>query len=288
MAVIISSTNYNNQNCEVTIYSPTGNTLPYTSATTINIGSKTIPFTYTSDTISEEYGIFSCNFTGYNSTCEVTQLTPPDGDGNRYRTIKIGDQVWMAENLKTTKFRDGTPLDNASPVDNATWTGATGPTTRYWAYVNTTFTNSANTETYGLVYNQYAVTGSTSGSTDNVNLCPSGWHVPNSTEFTTLNTYLLGFSGTPFNLGDVGTQMKSPTLWTPSGGIPTGTNSSGFDGRPAGTRFNSTGSYANISLFAYYWSITAGVIRRLYYDFTLFGQNSIDSRYGFSVRCLRN
>ena len=106
MSVEIRSTNYNGQNAVVTLYSSTGATIPYTSATTISLGVQTIPFTYSSATISNEYGIFSCNFTGYSKTCIINQQTPPDGDGNRYKTIKIGNQIWMSENLKTTKFQD--------------------------------------------------------------------------------------------------------------------------------------------------------------------------------------
>ena len=96
MSVEIRSTNYNGQNAVVTLYSSTGATIPYTSATTISLGVQTIPFTYSSATISNEYGIFSCNFTGYSKTCIINQQTPPDGDGNRYKTIKIGNQIWIS------------------------------------------------------------------------------------------------------------------------------------------------------------------------------------------------
>jgi len=271
MSVSITSSNYSGRTATVTLYSSTGNTLPYTSATTISLGSQTIPFTYSSTTISNEYGVFSCFFSSFNKTCIVTQQTPPDGDGNVYPIIKIGTQVWMRENLKTTKFRDGTPLDNVAQVSSATWAAANGPTTRYWALVNGT---AANTQTYGLGYNQFAVTGSTVSGADNVNLCPTGWHVPTDAEFSTLNTFLGA---------NAGTQMKSTTLWSSGNG----TNSSGFDGRPPGYR-DTYGTWYGLSQYGYWWSSSSSVYWRLYFNLSTFGRIVDDARLGFSVRCLRN
>lgn len=273
MSVQITSTNYNGQSANVTLFSSTGNTIPYTSANAISLGVQTIPFTYSSSTISNEYGHFSCNFTSFGNTCVINQQTPPDGDGNRYKIIKIGTQVWMSENLKTTKFQDGTPLDNIAQVNNATWAVANGSTTQYWALVNGT---TANTQTYGLVYNQFAVTGSTVGGAANNNLCPSGYHVPTSSEFSTLNTFL--------GAGTAGTQMKSTTLWA-SGS--SGTNSSGFNGLPPGYR-NTDGSLINFSLYGYFWTTSSGFHWFLNYNVTTFFQGTNSSLYGFSVRCLRN
>lgn len=272
MSVSITSSNYNGQTATVTLYSSTGNTLPYTSATTISLGSQTIPFTYSSATVSNEYGVFSCFFPSFNKTCIVNQQTPPDGDGNVYKTIKIGTQVWMSENLRTTKFRDGTPLNNVAQVSNATWTAANGPTTKYWALVNGT---TANTQTYGLVYNQFAVTASTVSGADNVNLCPTGWHVPTDAEFSTLNTFLGA---------NAGTQMKSTTLWASGGN---GTNSSGFNGRPAGYRIAS-GAWGNLSQYGYWWSSSSSVNWNLDFSNSAFNRTVPDARVGFSVRCIKD
>lgn len=271
MPIRITSTNYNSQVANVTLYSPTGNTIPYTNATTISLGNQTIPFVYSSTTVSNEYGIFSCNFTGFSKTCIINQKTPVDGDGNTYNTIKIGTQVWMSENLRTTKFQNGTPLDNVAEVNNTTWAAANGSTTRYWALVNG---SSGNTATYGLIYNQFAVLGSTVGGAANSNLCPSGWHVPTSAEFSTLVT-TLGVNP--------GTQAKSTTLWSSGNG----TNSSGFNGIPSGSRDN-TGSLFGFNFFAYVWTISSGVFQRLDFNSTSITQLSTDSRSGFSVRCLRD
>lgn len=273
MSVSITSSNYSGQIATVTLYSSTGNTLPYTSATTISLGSQTIPFTYSSTAISNEYGVFSCFLPSFNKTCIVNQQTPPDGDGNVYQIIKIGTQVWMRENLKTTKFRDGTPLDNVAQVGNSTWAAANGPTTRYWALVNGT---TANTQTYGLIYNQFSVTASTIGSTDSVNLCPTGWHIPTDAEFSTLNTFLGA---------NAGTQMKSTTLWQSSGN---GTNSSGFDGRPAGTRTQS-GASGEFSQTNYFWVTNSSVYWYLYFTLSTFSRGlGADTRFGFPVRCIKD
>jgi uncharacterized protein (TIGR02145 family) len=277
MSVQITSTNYNNQSANVTLFSSTGNTIPYTSASTISLGVQTIPFTYSSATISDEYGVFSCNFTGYSKTCIINQQTPPDGDGNTYDTIKIGNQIWMSENLKTTKYQDGTPLDNTGQTTNDVWAVASASgSTKYWALVNGT---TANTQTYGLVYNQFAVTGSTTEATANVNLCPSGWHVPTSAEFSTLVTTL----GT-----NPGTQAKSTTLWNTSTGYIPGTNSSGFNGLPPGARNYTDGNWLNFSSHGYFWTTSSGVSRLLNFTITSFVQLTYSSLYGFSVRCLRN
>lgn len=278
MPLEINSSNYHNKSANVTLYHPTGDTVTYTSATQTDLGTQTIPYSYTGSPETLEYGVFSFNFTGFSKTCIINQQTPPDGDGNRYKIIKIGTQVWMSENLKTTKFQDGTLLSNVSEVTNTTWAAANG-STKYWALVNGI---TANTQTYGLVYNQFAVTGSTVGGAANNNLCPSGYHVPTSAEFTTLNMSLGGSN--PSGGGTVGTQMKSTILWNSSGN---GTNSSGFNGLPPGYR-NTVGSWGVFSIDGYFWTTSSGSYWYLNYNVTTFVQGTDSSLYGFSVRCLRN
>ena len=100
-----------------------------------------------------------------------------DVDGNMYKTTQIGTQLWTAENLKTTKFNDGTPISNVT--DNTKWESLSTP--GYCWYNNDEATYKG---TYGALYNWYAV------KTDK--LCPSGWHVPSNDEWNTLITYLGG------------------------------------------------------------------------------------------------
>jgi uncharacterized protein (TIGR02145 family) len=272
MAVQITSLNYSGQTGEVTLYLPTGSTVTYTSATTINLGVKTMPFQYEASDITWEYGVFSIYFSATTKTCTVSEITPPDGSGNTYKTIKIGNQIWMSENLKTTKFQDGTFL-NSSFVSNATWAAASGSTTQYWTLVNT---SSNNTAIYGLLYNEFAITGSTIGSTASTNLCPSGWHIPTNDEFATLNTFLDANTTTQLKL-------KSTTVWTSING----TNSSGFNGVPAGFR-SSSGGFNSFNQVAYFWTTNFNTYWRLANFNTTFTNGTFDSRYGLSVRCLKD
>lgn len=275
MSVLVISTNYSGQTANVTLYSSTGNTIPYTSANSISLGTQTLPFTYSSSTVSNEYGVFSCFFISSNKTCTTSQVTPPDGDGNVYKTIKIGNQIWMSENLRTTKFRDGTPLDNVTSVSDSDWSTADVLNKKYWALVNGT---TANTQTYGLVYNQYAVTGSTQGSANNVNLCPSGWHVPTSDEFFTLHLHLT--TATPS-----APKLKSTTLW----GVEfssNGTNSSGFNATPAGVRLEN-GSWYGISDYTGWWTTVAQTNWQIPSD-DVFASSNDGEKIGFCVRCIKD
>ena len=181
MAVLIQTTNYSGQTASVTLYAPTGHTIPFNSpsGTSINLGEQVLPFIYQDTNPAMEYGVFSLYFSGANKTCEASQLTPPDGDGNRYNTIRIGNQVWMAENLRTTKFQDGSPVYFAN--DDGSWS-ASADTTPLYTFVNN---NSGNTEIHGLLYNHQAVRFSTSANTT-TNICPVGWRVPTQVDFQSL------------------------------------------------------------------------------------------------------
>ena len=103
--------------------------------------------------------------------------TVKDIDGNTYKTIQIGSQVWMAENLKVTHYRNGDSIDNIPDFD--TWNAATKGAWCY--YANADYLDAA----YGKLYNWYAVN-------DSRGLCPTGWHVPSYDEWVTLANYLGG------------------------------------------------------------------------------------------------
>ena len=155
-------------------------------------------------------GITSVVFNNAN-----TYGTMTDQNGNIYKTITIGTQTWMAENLRVTKYRNGDPIPNVT--DNAAWAALT--TGAYCSYANTT--DKDKIATYGLLYNWFTVT-------DSRNIAPAGWHVPTNDEWETLTTFL-GGAGAGGQMKETGT-----THWlSPNTGA---TNESGFSGTPAGAR----------------------------------------------------
>ncbi|MFH0841473.1 MAG: FISUMP domain-containing protein [Bacteroidota bacterium] len=203
-------------------------------------------------------------FTVYNWILD----TVTDYDGNTYYTIKIGTQVWMAENLKTTKYNDGTFIPNVT--DNASWEALTTPA--YCWYNNA----SSYKVPYGALYNWYTViTGK---------LCPTDWHIPNDIEWSTLTTYLGGESIAGNKLKEAGT-----THWrSPNTGA---TNESGFTALPSGLR--QSGFSSNISWDGVWWSITeysiaAANYRSMNYDYIGVFITHDYKFFGYSVRCVKD
>lgn len=146
----------------------------------------------------------------------VSYGTMTDQDGNMYKTVTIGTQTWMAENLRTSKYQDGTAIPNV--IDNTAWIALT--TGAYCNYNNTESTDTI--ATYGRLYNWYA-------ATDSRNIAPVGWHVPTDAEWTTLTTYLGGVTVAGSKMKETGT-----THWiSPNTGA---TNESGFTALPSGVR----------------------------------------------------
>lgn len=205
------------------------------------------------------------------STCggcgDSTSVT--DIDGNEYPIVQIGDQCWTAENLKTTRFADGSVIPNVTSVDS--WINLSTP-----AWCN--YENSpANDITYGKLYNWFTVA-------DPRNVCPTGWHVPTDAEWTVLTDYLGG--------QDVaGGKMKTTSGWqSPNTGA---TNESGFSGLPGGFRYDYGGDFGSIGYYGYWWSssessASAAWYRFLFYNNDYASRNSSYKQGGFSVRCLRD
>ncbi len=192
--------------------------------------------------------------------------TVTDVDGNKYETVRIGDQVWMKENLKVSHYQNGDPI--ATNLSNDKWAKTTSGA---FAIFNN---DDANNIKYGKLYNWYAVV-------DKRNVCPVGWHVPSDQEWTTLANYLGGENV-------AGGKMKARTGWnSPNIGA---TNESGFSGLPGGLRFND-GTYGNIGYYGYWWSSTEYSTTYAWYRFLNY-TNGYSSRFnsnrqnGFSVRCL--
>jgi uncharacterized protein (TIGR02145 family) len=194
-----------------------------------------------------------------------------DIDGNVYHTVKIGTQCWMVENLKTTHYADGSPIENIS--DSTQWANIYNNnllTPAYCDYYN----NPDNGTTYGHLYNWYAVNNP-------AGLCPVGWHIPTDSEWTVLTNYLGG-------VDVAGGAMKATTLWeAPNTGA---TNSSGFAGLPDGDR-DSNGSFSNFGNYGIWWSSTENGtalawLRDLYYYYAVVLSGVDNKTFGFSVRCV--
>jgi len=202
-----------------------------------------------------------------------------DGDGNVYTTITIGTQIWMKENLKTTKYNDGTPIPEVT--DNYEWNTLNSP--GYCWYNNDP---PENKDTYGALYNWFAV---------NTNkLCPIGFHVPSNSEWHQLILFLdPDASDSSYESKIAGGMLKeSGTVhWaSPNNGA---TNETGFTGLPGGYR-NFDGRFYDIGAVGSWWSSTLNVnvpilalSRNLVYSNYVMG-NGEHVLAGLSVRCLRD
>ncbi len=195
-----------------------------------------------------------------------------DIEGNVYNTIEIGNQTWMAENLKTATYNDGTTIPLITN-DNQ-WINLTTP--GYCWYNNDAGTNK---NTYGAIYNFYTInTGK---------LCPSGWHVPTDGEWTILSDYLGGDSIAGGKLKEAGT-----THWTyPNTGA---TNESNFWALPGGVRVAWDGLFYARYEFAGWWTASEMSSNHAYgrflnYDEVAVSKNEwVSKAYGYSVRCIKD
>ncbi|MCX6233151.1 MAG: fibrobacter succinogenes major paralogous domain-containing protein [Bacteroidetes bacterium] len=198
-----------------------------------------------------------------------------DIDGNVYQTVIIGTQVWMVENLKTTKYNDGTPIPLVT--DGTNWWNHTP---EYCWYNN----DIANKEIYGALYNWFAVDTASNGGK---NIAPIGWHVPTEAEWTILTTYLGGDSLVGGKLKEKGTiHWLSPNT--------SATNESGFTALPGGYR-EYTGSFYYIGDSGYWWSSSNHELyaqdawcRHMNYYYSYAGRAYYGKQYGFSVRCVKD
>jgi uncharacterized protein (TIGR02145 family) len=213
---------------------------------------------------------------------DLTYGTISDIDGNTYKTIQIGEQEWMAQNLAATKYNDGTaiPLETSS----SGWSNLTTPA--YCWYNNDEATYKAD---YGALYNWYVV--------ETGKLCPTGWHVPTDAEWKELELYL-GMSQSELDAGgsrgtDEGGKLKETgtTHWNYPNTATT--NESGFTAVPGGCRYGSDGSFDLIGLNGAWWSASKYFSSRAWYrlmsnDYGLITRSTYTKNYGFSIRCLRD
>lgn len=189
-----------------------------------------------------------------------------DNDDNVYNTITIGTQAWMAENLKTTKFNDGTVIPFLP--DMTAWIDSTS--SGYCWYNNDSLV-------YGALYNWYAVNTS--------KLCPTGWHVPSDTEWSLLTTYIGGESTAGAKLMEEGNvHWQTPNY--------SQTNETGFTALPGGYR-STAGTYNSIRRYGYWWTSTEyssayAYCRSILYSYAYVDRSNTGKEGGFSVRCVKD
>jgi uncharacterized protein (TIGR02145 family) len=219
--------------------------------------------------------------TGYGTQVQFTTASPPafpvyDIDGNGYDTVHIGTQIWLKQNLRTTKYNDGSPIPQYTT--NSTWVSLS---TGGMCWYNN---DSANYATiYGALYNWYSTNSSTNGGK---NICPFGWHVPYTNDFTELANYLGGV-----NIAGGKLKLADTVFWSsPNTGA---TNVSNFSALAAGERDAHTGHFEDMGQYTHFWSNSSFSASNSYY-LGLSYSNSIaditynNKEYGWSVRCVKD
>lgn len=239
----------------------------FTSTITGLLGGKTYYVrAYATNSTGTSYG----NAVKFTTIAAATSYL--DNDGNAFQSVNIGTQTWMAENLKSTKYRTGESISNVS--DPTDWSKATFGA---WCYYN----NEAANVTYGKLYNWTAVK-------ETRNIAPLGWHIATDEEWTTLINHLGGEADAYAKLKETGN-----THWNNSNLIAT--NVTGFTALPGGYR-SSTGTFANIGYYGYWWSATENLssdpisarYRYMNADNVIVQRDYQNKGYGYSIRCVKD
>ncbi len=192
-----------------------------------------------------------------------------DADGNAYPIVNIGKQVWMSENLKTTKFNDGKEI--ALVTDEKIWKALKTPA---YCYLKN---DIENMEVYGALYNWFTV--------NTKKLCPKGWHVPSDTEWGTMISFLGSANNAGNKLKETGTEHWKNIL-------STATDEFGFKALPGGMRSDSGVFPAFANSYSVWWSTTGSNLyaynRGLYFESSRTYRGYEPMRSGFSVRCIKD
>lgn len=181
-------------------------------------------------------------FMAYGCEKDDKVTTIADIEGNVYKTVTIGNQTWMAENLKTTKYLDNTLIPVVT--DTTAWSGLITAACSWYR------NDAANKAQYGVMYNWFAVqTGK---------LCPAGWHVPSDSDYNDLELYL-GIKPSEVNVWgwrgtSQGAQLKGSAGWPDP--VNSNTNTSGFSALPGGYRQGAHGTFNGLGLIAIFWTST--------------------------------
>jgi uncharacterized protein (TIGR02145 family) len=215
----------------------------------------------------------------FESNAQESSDPLKDIDGNVYKTVKIGTQIWLAENLKTARYSDSTEIPYV--INDTAW--AELKTAAYCWYNNAI----ANKSEYGALYNWYAV---------NTNkLCPTGWHVPGKDDWTTLAVYVNENGG---KLKDVGPIRWNNPKYNPNIGA---TNESGFTALLGGFR-SGEGAFHSIRQAGSWWSASDCIECDTYPELKLndawhislgakssgYGNQHDNKSYGYSIRCMKD
>jgi len=207
-----------------------------------------------------------------------------DVDGNGYDTVRLGNQVWLKQNLKTTCYRNGDSLKNETDAMNWTNTRA-----GIYCYYNN---SKSNADTFGCLYNFYAIK-------DSRNICPEGWHIPGTAEWDSLFSYLIK-NNYGFNSGgeDIAKSLATTYGWI-SENTTSGTvghdqefnNLAGFSAPPSGKRI--VGKFGEKGETSNYWSSTIYYTYSAYYfslsyKYSYISRNTSPLFSGFSIRCIKD
>ena len=216
-------------------------------------------------------GLFLMLFTvGCEKDQGSDEITVTDYDGNVYHGVKIGNQVWMKENLAVTHFRNG----DAIPTTNPLTLDITNQTAPVYQWV--TGNNASNAAVYGRLYTWFA-------ATDTREICPEGWHIPSDDEWDALWSYL--------GIDDAGNMLREEgtTHWYSAS---TATNESGFTALPGDYR-KQDGSYpGTVGFYGYWWTSGSSISNMAFYysiDYTCFiTRATAYKNHGLSIRCIKD
>lgn len=248
--------------------------------------------------IMGSFSLLTCSCKKHETNNPADETTVKDIDGNVYKTVTIGTQTWMAENLRTTRYNDSTLI----PLPFGKSSAIFGPFVCSYKYTS----NSDTIKTYGRLYNWYTLnTGK---------LCPKGWHIPSDAEWTTLTNYLTdngyNYDGsaaassapgvTPDNR--IGKALAASIAWVSSAiegsvgntDFPAKRNATGFNAFPGGARTD-VGQFMQMGVGAFWWTASENNTNTT----EAFGRSLINSYYslnagvtsktsGFSVRCVKD
>lgn len=217
-------------------------------------------------------------------------VCPPavDRDGNVYESVLIGDQCWMAQNLRVTKFPDGTLIPQIHEIDKWVKLRPNGIDDAFCYYNNN---QNKEAEEYGALYTWAAAMGDNAVSSD-LNpsgvqgVCPKGWHLPSDAEWD----QLVQFVGGDFEAGGRLKEYGNEHWFSPNSG---GDNSSGFTALPGGYRYYIDGTFNQMGYNGFFWSSTESAGSMAWYRSLSNEQKEVsrydsDKSYGFSVRCIKD